>query len=187
MDFFKMAFFTKNKKSKQRIVEEWVYEQVADELECNQIRKGLWTKAVSLSDGNESKCKGIYISLRAESIVDKEKIQKEVKEKDRKKLLLKSIMAEKEYEIIKKEHNEIINKRDEGIQQRRIEKNKIELINNKSIEKVLLDAIANNDIKLAKHLIEIGVSINSNELPISHSDYAEIYGNQEMISLIESN
>lgn len=72
-----MRFFTKNKNSKKRIIEEWVYEQVADELDSGEIRKGLWTKAKGLSEGNADKCGSIYIQLRAESIVDEINILKE--------------------------------------------------------------------------------------------------------------
>ncbi|MFA0069826.1 hypothetical protein AB4344_18725 [Vibrio breoganii] len=75
-----MGFFTKNKGSKKRIIEEWVYELVADELDKGEIRKGLWTKARGLSDGDSNKCESIYIRLRAESIVDEAKVTHEVNE-----------------------------------------------------------------------------------------------------------
>ncbi|MEZ8306795.1 hypothetical protein AB6C40_23530 [Vibrio splendidus] len=72
-----MRFFTKNRSSKKRIIEEWVYEQVADELGIGEIRKGLWTKARGLSEGDTNKCESIYIQLRAESIVDEAKVLNE--------------------------------------------------------------------------------------------------------------
>lgn len=72
-----MRFFTKNKGSKKRIIEEWVYECVAEELEMGEIRKGLWTKARGLSEGDANKCESIYIQLRAESIVDEAKVVNE--------------------------------------------------------------------------------------------------------------
>ncbi|GAD78643.1 MULTISPECIES: hypothetical protein [Vibrio] len=74
-----MRFFTKNRSSKKRIIEEWVYDLVADELEIGEIRKGLWTKAKALSEGNMDKCESIYIQLRATSIVDEAKVAHEVK------------------------------------------------------------------------------------------------------------
>ncbi|WP_261886168.1 hypothetical protein [Vibrio pomeroyi] len=72
-----MRFFTKNRSSKKRIIEEWVYELVADELSVGEIRKGLWTKARGLSEGDTNKCESIYIQLRAESIVDEAKVLNE--------------------------------------------------------------------------------------------------------------
>lgn len=73
-----MRFFTKNRSSKKRIIEEWVYERVADELDMGDIRRGLWTKARGLSAGDANKCESIYIQLRAESIVDEVKINQEI-------------------------------------------------------------------------------------------------------------
>lgn len=73
-----MGLFTKNKISKKRIIEEWVYERVADELDVGHIRRGLWTKARGLSGGDVNKCESIYIQLRAESIVDEAKISHEI-------------------------------------------------------------------------------------------------------------
>ncbi|XDF76660.1 hypothetical protein AAFX60_007630 [Aliivibrio fischeri] len=75
-----MRFFTKNRSSKKRIIEEWVYERVADELSVGEIRRGLWTKARGLSEGDKNKCESIYIQLRAESIVDEAKILNEARE-----------------------------------------------------------------------------------------------------------
>lgn len=48
--------------------EERLYEQVYEELSDNQIRIGLWTKALSESYGDEAAAKSIYIKLRVESI-----------------------------------------------------------------------------------------------------------------------
>lgn len=75
-----MRLFTKNRNSKKRIIEEWVYEQVADELDAGEMRKGLWTKARGLSEGDSNKCESIYIQLRAESIVDEIKLLSEANE-----------------------------------------------------------------------------------------------------------
>ncbi|WP_117234919.1 hypothetical protein [Vibrio maerlii] len=80
-----MSLLTKNKKSKQRIFEEWVYEQVAQEITQDQRRVGLWTKAKALSGGEEAKVESIYIQLRAESIVDEAKVAQELVEESRKK------------------------------------------------------------------------------------------------------
>lgn len=66
-----MRFFTKNRSSKKRIIEEWVYEQVADELGNGEIRKGLWTKARGLSEGDTNKCESIYYSLEPNRLLMK--------------------------------------------------------------------------------------------------------------------
>lgn len=69
------------------------YDQVAAELENNERKDGLWLKAQSLADGDESKVKLHYVRLRVEQlykenaeIVEQEKLnqqhaQKETKEK----------------------------------------------------------------------------------------------------------
>lgn len=69
-----MKFFTTPRGSKKRILEEWVYECVAHELESGDIRKGLWTKALGLALGDIGKCESIYIQLRAQSIIDEAKL-----------------------------------------------------------------------------------------------------------------
>lgn len=94
-----MRFFTKNRSSKKRIIEEWVYERVADELSVGEIRRGLWTKARGLSDGDKNKCESIYIQLRAESIVDEAKVLNEACEmvaRKEAKRDIKSVMGQQE-------------------------------------------------------------------------------------------
>ncbi|EGU0150142.1 hypothetical protein JFQ72_004388 [Vibrio parahaemolyticus] len=70
-----MRFFTKNRSSKKRI-----YERVAEELSIVEIRKGLWTQARGLSEGDTNKCESVYIQLRAESIVDEAKVLNEARQ-----------------------------------------------------------------------------------------------------------
>lgn len=75
--------------------EERLYEQVYEEVSNNQIRTGLWAKALSESYGDEYAAKSIYIKLRVESIKDElisyekeqyresKRLEKETKEEQR--------------------------------------------------------------------------------------------------------
>ena len=53
-----------------RITEEQIYEQIALELQANDIRSGLWTKAFAQAGGDEKKAKSLYISYRYQSLLD---------------------------------------------------------------------------------------------------------------------
>ena len=57
-------------RAKQRLTEEQIFEQVFDEYEAGDIKKGLMAKAISKSAGDEGMIKGEYIKLRAQSIID---------------------------------------------------------------------------------------------------------------------
>ena len=57
-----------------RLIEEKLYEIVADEMDRNEIRKGLWAKALAQAGGDDVKVKGKYISLRVESLRDEENV-----------------------------------------------------------------------------------------------------------------
>lgn len=57
-------------RAKQRLTEEQIFEQVFDEYEAGDIRKGLMARAISASAGDEGMIKGEYIKLRAQSIID---------------------------------------------------------------------------------------------------------------------
>ncbi len=50
-------------------IEEKIFEQVAREMDSNEIRPGLWAKAFSESNGDPDRTRARYISLRANSIV----------------------------------------------------------------------------------------------------------------------
>lgn len=50
--------------------EEQAYEKVALELAENIRKEGLWAKALSVCEGDEAKCKALYISYRAKQILD---------------------------------------------------------------------------------------------------------------------
>lgn len=58
-----------------RLMEEKLFEQVADELSRGERRNGLWLKALSMSDGSEVRASSLYIQLRIQSILDEGKIE----------------------------------------------------------------------------------------------------------------
>ncbi len=58
------------KKALSRLQEEQVYEFILDEIEAGQVRRGLMAKAMTLSNGDESKWQGEYIKLRFQSLID---------------------------------------------------------------------------------------------------------------------
>lgn len=51
-------------------LEEQAYEKVSAELTENIRKEGLWAKALSVCEGDETKCKALYISYRAKQILD---------------------------------------------------------------------------------------------------------------------
>ena len=48
-----------------------VYEQISNELETNEIDKGLWTQAEAESGGDENKIRSNYIKLRYKKLTKK--------------------------------------------------------------------------------------------------------------------
>ena len=67
-----MGIFDKVKKttiaSRQR--EEILYGVALEEVENNEIRKGLYAKALAKAEGDKEKADGIYLKLRVQSIMD---------------------------------------------------------------------------------------------------------------------
>ena len=53
-----------------RRYEEKLYEVALKEFENDDIRKGLYAKALSKADGDKEKANGIYLKLRVQSIID---------------------------------------------------------------------------------------------------------------------
>lgn len=53
-----------------RRLDELLHEVVHEEMRVNEVRTGLWTKAVSMTEGDETKAKAKYISLRVQSLTD---------------------------------------------------------------------------------------------------------------------
>lgn len=65
-----MSIFSsaKAKLAAQKLAEEHLYELAAEEIANNQIRPGLWAKAIAESDGDDAKAKARYIKLRVETM-----------------------------------------------------------------------------------------------------------------------
>jgi hypothetical protein len=59
-----------------RLIEERLYEQVAEEITTGKLRTGLWTKALANAEGNNEKAEGIYIKLRIQSLKDEQELIK---------------------------------------------------------------------------------------------------------------
>lgn len=65
-----MGLFTsaKAKLAAQKLAEEQLYEFAAEEIAANNIRPGLWAKAIAEADGDDAKAKARYIKLRVETM-----------------------------------------------------------------------------------------------------------------------
>ena len=87
-----------------------LYEKAANDIELSNINKGVWTKAFSLSDGNEQKQKAKYIELMVEYYKDLILAGEE----------LEDIIASEE-EIIKKREAEVQTEKDEIAKKRKDE------------------------------------------------------------------
>jgi hypothetical protein len=53
-----------------RLLEEKLYEQVAQELKASKKREGIWVKAMAKSGGDLNKAEALYIELRVQAIRD---------------------------------------------------------------------------------------------------------------------
>lgn len=49
-------------------IDEAIFEIIAIELSSNQVKQGLWTKALADSEWNDAKAKSIYVRMRREQI-----------------------------------------------------------------------------------------------------------------------
>jgi hypothetical protein len=67
-----MGIFDKFKTSTaiDRLSEEKLYEQVAQELKAGKKREGIWVKAMAKSGGDLNKAEALYIELRVQVIRD---------------------------------------------------------------------------------------------------------------------
>ena len=76
----------RKKSAIDRLAEERLYEIVALEIKNDELRDGLWAKALSEAKGNSDEAKGIYIKLRVQSLIDEHEvmsqIQKEVSQSE---------------------------------------------------------------------------------------------------------
>jgi hypothetical protein len=69
--------FNKFKKASiaNRVLEESLYQQVANELAEGMRRDGLWAKALANAEGDEKKAKGLYLKYRVQSLLDEAEIE----------------------------------------------------------------------------------------------------------------
>lgn len=61
--------FFRLKGSAPSVIDEAAYELISTELALNQVKQGLWTKALADSEWNESKAKSYYVRMRHEQLV----------------------------------------------------------------------------------------------------------------------
>lgn len=73
-----MGIFDKFKTSTaiDRLSEEKLYEQVAQELKAGKKREGIWVKAMAKSGGDLNKAEALYIELRVQAIKDEASLAK---------------------------------------------------------------------------------------------------------------
>ena len=95
-----MGIFDKVKKTTiiSRRYEERLYEVALEEVENNEIRKGLYAKALAKAEGDKEKADGIYLKLRVQSIMDD--IQSEQINSREDARAYAAIQAHKEFESI---------------------------------------------------------------------------------------
>ena len=63
------------KSAEDRILEEKIYEEVAQEIAEGKLKAGLWAKALAQTDGDEQQAKSAYIKLRFQSIIDQAAVE----------------------------------------------------------------------------------------------------------------
>ena len=63
-----MSFFTsvKARLAARKLADENLYELAAEEMAANNIRPGLWAKAIAEAEGDDTKASARYIKLRVE-------------------------------------------------------------------------------------------------------------------------
>jgi len=78
-----MGIFDKFKTSTaiDRLSEEKLYEQVAQELKAGKKREGIWVKAMAKSDGDLNKAESMYIELRVQAIKDEAIVNVELEDR----------------------------------------------------------------------------------------------------------
>ena len=99
MKFFRSGTATAHKikdtffapRAMDRLVEEKLYEMIAEELSRDEKRVGLWTKALGNAEGDEGKVEGLYIEYRLQSMKDEatvlEAVIRAVEEEKKKKMI----------------------------------------------------------------------------------------------------
>jgi|TARA_R110000787_G_scaffold13751_5_gene42861 hypothetical protein len=97
-----------------RLIEEKLYEVVANELQNGVRRNGLWAKALAKSQGDESKAKALYISYRVQSLKDESEISEARKEHELEES--RRIHQEQQYQEQKKKEREVNQKSEDAEQ-----------------------------------------------------------------------
>jgi hypothetical protein len=62
-------------RSEERLLEEKLYEQVAQDLVQGKRREGIWAKALANSNGSESQAQSLYIKYHVQALKDELNIQ----------------------------------------------------------------------------------------------------------------
>ena len=70
---------SKTERSVDRLVEERLYAQVADELRSGNTRPGIYAKAIADAEGVVSKAEALYIKYRVRSLIDEIIVEEENK------------------------------------------------------------------------------------------------------------
>ncbi len=86
------------KDAKHRMMEEALYQQVAEEMEKGDKRVGLWAKAIAVSEGDGEKANALYIGYRVQSLIDEALIADEENRLEREQLEAERIEFEKKHQ-----------------------------------------------------------------------------------------
>lgn len=57
-------------RSEERLLEEKLYEQVAQDLAQGKRREGIWAKALANSNGSQSQAQSLYIKYHVQALKD---------------------------------------------------------------------------------------------------------------------
>ncbi len=72
------------KRSADRLIEEQLYAEVAEEISSGSTRPGLWAKALANAD-DEKKAEGLYIKYRVQAKLDEARVVQAAEEKAKEK------------------------------------------------------------------------------------------------------
>lgn len=67
-----------SERSADRLLEEKLYEQVAQDLAQGKRRDGIWAKALANSNGSESQAQSLYIKYHVQALKDELQLQNEI-------------------------------------------------------------------------------------------------------------
>ncbi|PLW80597.1 hypothetical protein C0585_01760 [Candidatus Woesearchaeota archaeon] len=69
-----------SERSADRLLEEKLYEQVAQDLAQGKRRDGIWAKALANSNGSEYQAQSLYIKYHVQALKDELQLQNEINE-----------------------------------------------------------------------------------------------------------